>query len=132
MTSIDSHHNLYKSVYLHFPKSCTKPYEMSINDAKQSDFIAVQLEYFVNDADNIENNDYDYYEVIVPDSLYNNVRQIDLDKFIDLWLGKSSLFEHHIEDEHKYNYKSIAKLTGSLCMKKELKFVEILDDYYRS
>ena len=30
---------------------------MSINDAKQSDFIAVQLEYFVNDADNIENND---------------------------------------------------------------------------
>ena len=81
------------------------------------------MEYFVNDVDNIENNDYDYYEIIVPDSLYNNVRQIDVDKFIDLWLGKSSLFEHHIEEEHKYNYKSIAKLTCSLCMKKELKFL---------
>lgn len=136
MTSIqssspDSHLSMYKNVYIYFPKSRSEPYEMSVNDAKQSRFVAIQLDFFENNSEDIEENNFDYYEIIVPDSLYSNVRQVDLNKFIELWLGTSSLFHHNIQDDHKYNYISITKIIGSMCMNKELKFVQILEDYYK-
>lgn len=114
----------YVEVHIYFPQTCKEPYKMSINDAKQSNYIATQVTYF-------ENDNFDYIEIVVPDTLYNEVRKVDLNKFIDLWIGESSLYNHEIEDNHIYNYKSIAKVVSSLCMKKDLTFVQLLEDYYK-
>ena len=114
----------YVEVHIYFPQTCKEPYKMSINDAKQSGYVATQITYF-------ENDNFDYIEIVVPNTLYNEVRKVDLNRFIDLWIGESKLYNHHIEDNTLFNYKSIAKVVSSLCMKKDLKFVQVLEDYYK-
>ena len=39
----------YVEVHIYFPQTCKEPYKMSINDAKQSGYIATQIIYFEND-----------------------------------------------------------------------------------
>ena len=49
----------YVEVHIYFPQTCKEPYKMSINDAKQSGYIATQITYF-------ENDNFDYIEIVVP------------------------------------------------------------------
>ena len=99
---------------------------MSINDAKQS--FEPQIEYLESD---MEENNYDYLEIVVPCSLYHKVRHIDLQLFIDLWIGEKALYDHQICDNHLYDYKSITKLVGSMSLNRDLRFVKILEDHFK-
>lgn len=113
-------------IILSFPESISsealeKEFILSINDARQSEFLATLLDEC--------NDKKDVY--IIPGSLYKGIRYIDLHFFINLLKGKQFITETELENKYsRFNFKSILKLCDSLSVNEELSFVKILQDKY--
>lgn len=114
-------------IILSFPESVSsealeKEFILSINDARQSNFIATLIDHCNDDKKDV---------YIIPDTLYKNIRYIDLHLFINLWKGKEYITDFELEDKYsRYNFKSILKLCDSLSINEELSFVKVLQDKY--
>lgn len=123
--------NKYNDVILYFPDSISteslqKKFILSLNDARQSDFLKVLLDNISSDNDDI----IDENKIIkIPSGLYKGLRYVDLCHFIDLWKGKE-LFFHHNVNENKYNFKSILNVCDSLALNEELSFIKNLRKIY--
>ena len=127
MTSLLEEHNNTYSVGLRFPLSTSfeadkKVFIMDYNTAIKSEFLKHLLEN-MGDEENKEN----YYELVIPETLYQGVRYIDIYHFIRLWKGEECFFKHNGDT---YSYKSIAKVTQSLLLSDDLHFVKQLEDLY--
>lgn len=138
------------TIGLRFPEStCVdserKVFLLSMNDAKKSEFLSNMLdteefsqEYcyeYVHDTQNVscKNNvsDYDkYYEFIVPPSLYKYARYCDVKYFMDLWKGKEAMHSYSLQDNYRYDYKTIAKLSQAFTLDESLEFTRILNEKY--
>ena len=128
MTEKESNNNAFiNDIILRFPESVSsealeKEFILSINDARQSEFIATLLD----DCNHKEKGIY-----TIPDSLYKGIRYIDLHLFINLLKGKEYIIDIELEMSYsRYNFKSILKLCDSLCINEELSFVKILRNKY--
>lgn len=138
------------TIGLRFPEStCVdserKVFLLSMNDAKKSEFLSNMLdteefsqEYcyeYVHATPNVscKNNvsDYDkYYEFIVPPSLYKYARYCDVKYFMDLWKGKEAMHSYSLQDNYRYDYKTIAKLSQAFTLDESLEFTRILNEKY--
>ena len=114
-----------KIINLYFPLSSNKKFKLFYNEAMQSEFIKNIISFLEDD-----NTEYYFYNVEIPKALYKNLREIDLIHFIELLKGNDYLTEFQIKDNNKYNYNSIARISQSLLLNEELKFVNILEKYF--
>lgn len=118
-----------KTVGLRFPLSTCETdevqvFKMGYNTAMKSAFLSGFIE---DDEDESGEQVLDYQEVIIPASLYRNIRYWDICKMIKLWKGESV---YHGNYQDSYCYEDIARLTQSLLLDRKLNFVSLLEYEY--
>lgn len=138
------------TIGLRFPESTSvenerKVFLLSMNDAKKSDFLRNMLDTeefsqendyeYVHETDEVfckkSVSEYDkYYEFIVPPSLYKYARYCDVKYFMDLWKGKEAMHSYSLQDNYRYDYKTIARLSQAFTLDESLEFARILNEEY--
>jgi hypothetical protein len=133
-------------IIIEFPDN-NKEYKLPKNDAIQSEFIKNYLENlpkpFKEEKDEMKDsqlmNETIFFKkkkivIEIPSSFYAGIRTLDLDRFIELWLGTytidSCLYTclNDLLEHDKFNYRAIARLSGALLMNEELNFSKRLNE----
>ena len=125
-----------ETVNLHFPQSTYEFYEISLNEALQSEFLKVLIENCGEDfkEENLESSNPNiffkkkYIDIIIPNELYRGVREVDISKFIELLKGE--FFCEDSISNSRFDFKAISKLIQSLIINKDLLFVNLLEKKY--
>jgi len=134
------------SIKIKFPDN-NKEYEFTKNDAIQSVFIKNYLENlaepFTEEKDETKDsqlmNETIFFKkkkivIEIPSSFYAGIRTLDLDRFIELWLGTykidSCLYTclNDLLEHDTFNYRAIARLSGVLLMNEELNFSKRMNE----
>ena len=117
-------------IILKFPLSTLKEYRLSYNDACLSDFIKniIHCEHEEDEFKDIFKET--SVEIIVPNILYKDMREADLNVYIDLWIGKKSFNHFIMYEQTDYNIYAMAQLGRALCMNQNLSFVKNFEEKY--
>lgn len=95
--------------------------KISYNDAIQSKFV----QGFLSSTNKV--TDDNLIEIEIPKELYIGLRNKDLEKLMELWLGKTEIYEH---DEVVYCYKTIYRVMDALLLNNELPFMKKFNEKY--
>ena len=133
------------SVVLTFPQATNKKYSISLSAAYNSEFLRHIIDNDNDYEDNYKNvgttewlsnrMDVDidedrkimYFEI--PFNFYKTLREVDIDWFIELWLGTSYWHDQRV-NRNIFNLPQIAHLSRILLLNQDFQFIKILDSNY--
>ena len=108
-----------------------KEFTFSINDVMKSQFIQNLIEDCSGkNTKNSNDSDECIQRFEIPHSLYKGVRYIDIMAFYKLWIGHTTFSHIKIHDDF-YCLKDILKVTDSLMLSTDLKWVTKLQELFK-